>query len=95
MSCCGNKRAAWRQQTKSSPHQASEVQTRPAEQGQSKVFEYTGATSLKVLGVTGKIYHFQGKGDKLQVDHQDVFAMRAERDLIVVPEIPGKTATIL
>lgn len=95
MNCCGNKRAAWQQQTKSLSRQASEGQIPSAAQGSSKVFEYTGASSLSIQGVTGKTYHFKGKGDQLQVDYQDAAAMRAERDLILVSEVPKKTETVL
>lgn len=95
MNCCGSKRAAWQQQTKSSSRQPSEGQTPPAAQGSSKVFEYTGASSLRIQGVTGKTYLFKGKGDQLQVDYQDAAAMHAERDLILVSETTKKTETVL
>jgi len=95
MNCCGNKRAAWQQQSKSLSRPASEGQTPPATQGSSKVFEYTGTSSLRIQGVTGKTYHFISKGDKLQVDYQDAAAMHAERDLILVSETTKKTETVL
>jgi hypothetical protein len=86
MSCCGNKRKLWLNETKSSTHQktiavssSSSIADKPG-----KVFEYTGNYSLTINGVaSGKSYYFKFKGDKIIVDYYDSFAMMAERDLKV------------
>lgn len=84
MSCCGNKRKEWMNETKSSNLQKTyeEVSRPPVADKPDRVFEYTGNYSLTIYGATsGKPYHFKFKGDKLAIDYYDSFAMMAEREL--------------
>jgi hypothetical protein len=89
MSCCGNKRKEWmnENEVKSSTNQNlaennyhSVINDKP-----DRIFVYTGSSSLRINGVSGKSYNFKFKGDQLKVDNIDSFAMMAERDLDVLP----------
>ena len=87
MSCCGNKRKEWMNETKSSTQQDSvEIDNVPdIDEKSDKIFEYTGNHSLKITGlVSGNTYHFKFNGEKLKVKYIDTFALMAERDLRMI-----------
>ena len=78
MSCCGDKRAAYKRELQnpapSDPEYVAEKKPR--------VFEFTGNGSLKLTGISsGTVYHFRFQGQKIEVDYYDSFALMAERDL--------------
>ncbi|MEP6900216.1 MAG: hypothetical protein ABJA66_00620 [Actinomycetota bacterium] len=84
MSCCGQKRMAFQQELKNlsraEPEDFNDFQ--PETEKKARVFEYTGAENLILKGISsGILYHFRFKGEKLEVNHYDSFAMMAERDL--------------
>lgn len=84
MSCCGHKRLAYKHETRRSardePENAGETQAETEKA--PKIFEYTGNENLILRGISsGIVYHFRFKGEKLEVNYYDSFAMRAERDL--------------
>lgn len=84
MSCCGQKRMAFREEIKNQPRFESEgsIDLQPEIGKEPKVFEYIGNENLILKGISsGAIYHFRFKGEKLEVNYYDSFAMRAERDL--------------
>ena len=84
MSCCGNKRKEWMNESKTSiqNHTVEKDNNIAIDEYQDKIFEYTGNYSLKISGlVSGNSYHFKFKGDKLKVKYIDTFALMAERDL--------------
>lgn len=84
MPCCGEKRKMWLEErnsvTKSNVQTtspSSETKYRP-----DRIYEYTGDSSLVIKGIfTGKLYFFEKKGARNQVNHFDSFALMAERDL--------------
>jgi len=87
MSCCGNKRKEWMNEINSSTPQKLIDNNYPSliTDKPDRVFVYTGNYSLTINGVsTGKCYNFKFKGDQLNVDYIDSFAMMAERDLEVL-----------
>ncbi len=86
MSCCGNKRKEWLNESKASVlnTEAGKVPSPPVAERPDKVFEYTGNYSLTITGaVSGKTYYFRQKGDKVKVVYDDSFSMMAERNLRV------------
>ncbi len=88
MSCCGNKRKEWMNEARYSGRQEENkiiLNTKNVDKP-DKLFEYIGDYSLAIKGMSsGKTYHFRHKGDKIKVDHNDSFALMAERDLRVIP----------
>jgi hypothetical protein len=67
MACCGQSRQTY---------YASTPTVRPAGfagvSGQTPIFEYIGATALKVMGpVTGREYRFDRPGARVEVDAND------------------------
>ncbi len=90
MSCCGEKRKKLLETIKHSK-QNNKIVTREfhaATDKSDKVFEYTGDTSLKITGtVTGILYNFKFRGDRLEVDYSDSFGLMGERDLRVLHQI--------
>ena len=87
MSCCGNKRKEFTDQTRH-PGRTEKVQSisRPATPNKpGRTFEYTGNQTLIVHGASsGKSYHFKFRGHRVQVDYTDSFALMAEKDLRIV-----------
>jgi hypothetical protein len=84
MSCCGQKRLAYTQELKNSPRVEAEDSNvfQPETEKEPRVFEYTGNDNLILRGISsGAVYHFRFKGEKLEVNYYDSFAMMAERDL--------------
>jgi len=84
MSCCGQKRLAYKHELKNSSHVEAENPTdfQPETEKEPKVFEYTGNDNLILRGISsGAVYHFRFRGEKLEVNYYDSFAMMAERDL--------------
>jgi hypothetical protein len=84
MSCCGNKRKEWLNESKTSIQKDIDENDSITgnDEKSDKIFEYTGNYSLTITGlVSGNSYHFRFKGDKLKVKHIDSFALMAERDL--------------
>ena len=78
MSCCGEKRSAYKQELQNQPHPVTEHEAEKP----PRVFEYTGDGSLKLKGISsGTVYNFRFTGQKIEVDYHDSFAMMAERDL--------------
>lgn len=84
MSCCGQKRMAFKQELKNSSRYEAEdsVDFQSETEKKLRFFEYTGNENLILKGIsTGTVYHFRFKGEKLEVNYYDSFAMMAERDL--------------
>lgn len=84
MSCCGQRRMAFKQELKNSSHYEAQdsADFQPETEKKPRFFEYTGDESLILKGVgTGAIYHFRFKGEKLEVNYYDSFTMMAEPDL--------------
>ena len=93
MSCCGQKRKELVDGMRtSSPPKKTEPENFPLTTDRSeRVFEYTGNSSLIINGlVSGKLYHFRFKGERLQVDYFDSHSMMAEKDL-VLSTLPGSS----
>ena len=85
MNCCGNKRNEWRNQTRNRTFPEKLENTVAASEHPNPIFEYTGNFSLQIAGTaSGRIYHFNRKGDRLEVEYSDSFALMGERDLRVV-----------
>lgn len=89
MSCCGNKRAAYAQQqsarsqpSTNNPGSAAGNAQRNSSTVPSKMwadlrFEYTGDTSLSIIGfVTGRRYRWISKGDAQEIDYRDAGGLR-------------------
>jgi hypothetical protein len=76
MSCCGHK---------TEPMQGgagiSIRPTAPALSAHSPVFQYTGPTSMAVIGPSGLRYSFRAAGQRLPVDPRDL------RSLTTVPHL--------
>ena len=67
MSCCGKARAA----ASGSPG-VSRPSALPGASHMSIRFEYTGETSMMVIGpATGQRYHFSARGAQVRVDPRD------------------------
>jgi hypothetical protein len=67
MSCCGKARAA-----ASGTPSVSGRTSLPGPTNRSTRFEYTGETSMMVIGpITGLRYHFNGPGAQARVDARD------------------------
>ena len=84
MSCCGQKRMAFKQDLQNSTRYEAENSgdSQPETEKHPKVFEYTGDGKLTLRGIsTGALYYFRFKGERLEVNYYDSFAMMAERDL--------------
>ena len=82
MACCGQKRAALKQQrdydTTDENQQNGLHHTHTLEKD-AVLFEHTGTSSLMIKGaITHKTYAFRGKGDTLTIDIRDVPSMFAE-----------------
>jgi len=91
MSCCGNKRAAWSAaQAPAStppapalPHQQAVAAPKPVAIPQQKEkmwpdlrFEHLGAGTLTLIGsMTGRHYHWPGKGSVQAIDYRDASGM--------------------
>jgi hypothetical protein len=87
MSCCGQKRMAFKQELKYSSRVEPEnyVDFQPETEKEARIFEYTGNDNLMLKGISsGAVYHFRFKGEKLEVNYYDSFAMMAERHLKIV-----------
>jgi hypothetical protein len=50
-----------------------------------RVFEYKGRRSLKIRGITGRLFYFRYPGHKITVPYEDAFALMAETYLEVHP----------
>ena len=84
MACCGKKRSEWLNHKKSANNQANETTNSNSSEKEKtdRIFEYTGMRSLSIKGsISGKLYNFKFRGDKLEVDYDDSWALMAERDL--------------
>jgi hypothetical protein len=85
MNCCGKKRSAWLNEVRekaSAPMDKSPPSTARTTSPGYLVFEFTGESPATFRGaVTGKVYRFDFKGQKVNVDYADSFALMAERDL--------------
>ncbi len=84
MSCCGQKRMAFKEESRKFARDEPEdfVDLQPEAQKKPRIFEYTGHENLILKGISsGALYHFRFSGEKLEVDYFDSFAMMAERDL--------------
>lgn len=76
MSCCGQKREHWLQQTNDANQLINEDEKRKVQP--DVYFEYTGETGLTVVGsVTHTRYRFNGKGDRQLIDYRDTAGMMA------------------
>lgn len=82
MSCCGNKRNKWLKEAAHPKGYVSKAHPIPSAERKSKLFEYTGAHSKKVVGAnSGRIYHFRFGGHRLTIPYEDSFGMMAESEL--------------
>jgi hypothetical protein len=84
MSCCGGKRAQLsrvrRGQAAPDDHGQDDVPAAPNRT--ARTFEYLGRSSLTVVGAVSKrVYRFIRPGDRIEIAHDDAFAMMAERDV--------------
>jgi hypothetical protein len=84
MSCCGQKRTAYKRELENSsgspPENSNDFE--PETEMKPRIFEYTGNRNLTLKGISsGALYNFRFKGEKLAVNYYDSFAMMAERDL--------------
>ena len=67
MSCCGKARAA-----ASGPVNVSRRPVVPGTMNKTVRFEYTGATSMVVIGpATGQRYQFSARGAQVRIDPRD------------------------
>ena len=84
MGCCGQKRTAFKREMENSTRFQAEnpVDFEPATEMKPRIFEYTGNGNMMMRGISSRtIYHFRFRGEKLEVNYYDSFAMMAERDL--------------
>ena len=84
MSCCGGKRAQLSHaRSQPAPSLGPETQEKqPAAERKPRIFEYVGRTTLTVRGaVSGHTYRFTFPGQRIEVAHEDSFAMMAERNV--------------
>jgi hypothetical protein len=83
MSCCGQKRQAWRE------YHAVKVTVLPPPTGalqNAVIVNHLGKTSLVIRGaVTGQTYLFAGGGIGLTVDERDVPALLASGQFVLRP----------
>jgi len=87
MSCCGQKRKAFREELNDSSRFEAENPSdfEPETAMPPKVFTYTGEANMTIRGISsGTVYRFRYNGEKVEVDYYDSFAMMAERDLKIV-----------
>ena len=85
MSCCGKKRKEWLYEAKSSSQ--PKIQNKPmvvTTKKPTRIFEYTGTSSLTMTAPSGRLYNFRHKGQRLTVDYMDSFALMSEKDLRLV-----------
>jgi hypothetical protein len=83
MSCCGQKRQAWREY---STAKVSATAPPPAALQNVVTVHHLGNTSLVILGaVTGHTYLFAGHDTSLTVDERDVPALMATRQFSIKP----------
>lgn len=84
MPCCGEKRRMWLEE-RNSVTDSNEKTTNPSPETKyhpDRIYEYTGENPFIVKGIfSGKLYSFEKKGTKKQVNYFDSFALMAERDL--------------
>jgi hypothetical protein len=73
--CCGNKRVEYQAQRTSSGHGGAAVSSPPIPAAPSVIkviFEYFGQAPLNVIApVSGRRYHFEGRGSRITVDPRD------------------------
>ncbi|MDX2055507.1 MAG: hypothetical protein SFV15_24100 [Polyangiaceae bacterium] len=86
MSCCGNKRAQWKREALGGPApDAARAEPSGVEHEKERApkrFQYIGESSLTLTGTFSRqTYYFETNGAVVEVDYQDSFAFRAERDL--------------
>jgi hypothetical protein len=84
MSCCGQKRREWEKEVNRSfdDYSVKDMEPQSEAEANPKVFEYVGNGGLILRGVSsGTKYHFQFKGERIEVNYFDSFALMAERDL--------------
>jgi hypothetical protein len=86
MTCCGQKRQAWRGWN---PAKAPVAPTPPVLQSPT-ILRYLGTSSLAIKGaVSGCAYLFAGRDAELSVDERDVPALISSGRFVSVP--PEKT----
>lgn len=82
MSCCGQKREAWRRST---VPRVEAVAPPPPPQQNPVAVRHLGASSLLVKGsVTGQAYLFAGADSSLLVDERDLGALVATGRFVIV-----------
>jgi hypothetical protein len=86
MSCCGNKRKQWLKEAANPEGYVTSMKSVPStSERKSRLFEYTGKHSKKVIGAnTGRTYYFRFTGHRLIIPYEDTFGMMAESDLNVI-----------
>jgi hypothetical protein len=93
MTCCGKQRQQYQAATQT--HQTDEQRAGRTASVRDTVayFEYTGRTSLTVMGpVTGKRYRFEAPGDIAAVDQMDRVGVAAVPNLRQVMNPRGNPA---
>ena len=61
---------------------SKEAEPLPTKETDPRTFEYLGNDSLILRGIsTGTSYHFRSKGQRIEVNYFDSFAMMAEPEL--------------
>jgi hypothetical protein len=86
MGCCGSKREQLLQQTRELRSQTVTSQEPVHSNDPVQIFEYTGRHALKLFGaISGRPDHFTYTGERVEVVHEDSFAMMAEKDVHPVP----------
>lgn len=84
MSCCGKRRKEWlyREKPANPPDDKIPVSDSYEKNRPGSFFEYTGSRSLTIRGsISGNIYYFRFRGDRLKVSGKDAWALMAEREL--------------
>jgi hypothetical protein len=81
MSCCGEKRKKLFRNNSSGRENNKNDRVLSESPKSGKTFIYTGNAPLTIKGISGQIYHFRFKGNKLNVSPPDQPGFMAERDL--------------
>ncbi|PYR70183.1 MAG: hypothetical protein DMF88_03595 [Acidobacteria bacterium] len=85
MSCCGGKREQLARERRVQERAAVETEPAPQPAGRARnprTFEYVGHGSVSVRGaVSGTMYRFARRGDRVEIAGADVLGMMGERDI--------------
>lgn len=85
MSCCGNKRKTWLNESRQSTTTEKTLATKDTIDRKSRIFEYGGTRSKRFIGaVSGQTYFFRFSGHRIGVAYEDSFGLMGEGDLKVL-----------